>query len=76
MSDTVATMVLQMDKEVCELNKDLEIIIITCFGPNRDKKLTAGQIKAYTKKYIKESDSNIQKKIERMAKRNIFCIKL
>jgi len=57
-----------MDKEVCELNKDIEIIIINSFGPNRDKKLTAGQIKAYTKKYIKESDSNIQKKIERMAK--------
>jgi hypothetical protein len=57
-----------MDKEVCRINKDIEIVIITCFGPSRDKKLTAGLIKECTKKYIKETDSNIQKKIERMAK--------
>jgi hypothetical protein len=32
------------------INKDIEIVIITCFGPNRDKRLTAGQIKGYAKK--------------------------
>ena len=57
-----------MGKEKYSINKDLEIIIITCFGPNRDKRLTAGEIKKCAQKFIRESDSNIQKKIERMAK--------
>jgi len=56
-----------MDNKVI-LNKDIEIVIITCFGPNRDKRLIAAEIKDHVKKYLYENDSNIQKKIERMAK--------
>jgi len=51
------------------LNKDLEVAIIKYLGIQKDKKLSAGQIKQGLKKYnLRENDKSIQKKIERMAK--------
>jgi len=39
--------------EIIHINKEIEMIIINCFGPARDKQLSSGQIKDCVKKYIK-----------------------
>jgi hypothetical protein len=50
----------------------VECAIIGTFSANPKRKLVASQIKAFVKKYIKISDQNIQKRIERMAKKELL----
>jgi hypothetical protein len=53
------------------LNKDLEVAIIQYLATQKDKKLSAGQIKRGLERYnLRENDNSIQKKIERMAEKS------